>query len=148
MKTMPGGRRFFLALCLLIAAGAALSCSIPNLEEPECTAARGAVKEFYSYHFGGEMRFSPENLKAREKFLTPELIATLQKTTGEADVFTVNSTDYPKAFRVGACRVAAPDKTSVEVILFWKDDVRSEQKTISVEAVRRNEQWLVNRILN
>jgi hypothetical protein len=34
------------------------------------------------------------------------------------------------------------------VILFWKDDVRSEQKTISVEAVRRNEQWLVNRILN
>ncbi|HEY8559829.1 MAG TPA: hypothetical protein VIL74_05455 [Pyrinomonadaceae bacterium] len=129
--------------CLLSACG-----SVPNLEAPECTAARGVVKEFYSYHFGNEMKFSPENLKQREKFLTPEYYESLQRARGEADVFTTNNTDYPKAFRVGKCEIVDPAKTNVQVLLFWKDDARTEQREITAEVVREGDKWLVNKVLN
>ena len=126
----------------------ATACSIPNLEAPECTESRGVVKELYSYHFGNEMRFSQENLRQREKFLTPELYKNLQKSPADADVFTTNNTDFPKAFRVGKCEVAEPTKTNFEVLLFWKTDTRSEQKAINVEVVKQGDKWLVNKILN
>jgi hypothetical protein len=123
------------------------ACSIPNLEAPECTAARQTVREFYSYHFGNEMRFSPENLQSREKFLTPQFAESLRNRQTDADVFTTNDTDYPKAFRAGECRVVAPGRTEFEVLLFWKDDARSEQRAIKVEAVKQNDKWLIDKII-
>ncbi len=125
------------------------SCgSMPNLEQPECTDSRLAVKELYSYHFGNEMKFSPENLKKREKFLTPEYFKSLQSVAGEHDIFTTNNMDFPKAFRVGGCKVVDGAKTNIEVLLFWKDDQRSEQKAIHVEVIKQNDKWLINKILN
>jgi hypothetical protein len=125
----------------------ALSCSMPNLESPECTDSRLAVKQFYSFHFANEMKFSEDNLKQREKFLTPEFAKSLQNSTGENDVFTTNSSDLPKAFRIGECKVIEPTKTNLEIVLFWKDDNRSEQKPIQVEAVKQADKWLLNKIL-
>ncbi|MBS1794764.1 MAG: hypothetical protein JSS81_12970 [Acidobacteria bacterium] len=124
------------------------ACSVPNLEAPECTDSRLAAKELYSYHFGNEMRFSPENLKRREKFITPELFRSLQNAPPDADPFTTKDTDFPKAFRIGGCQVLDPAKTDVEVLLFWKTDTRTEQRTIHVEVVKEGEKWLVNKILN
>lgn len=131
-------------LCFLLSA-----CStVPNLESSECTGSRGVVKEFYSFHIGNEMKFSRENLKLREKFLTPEYVKSLQNLQTDGDVFTTNNADYPKTFRIGKCESLAPEKTSVEVILFWKDDTRSEQREIKVEVVKQNDKWLINKILN
>jgi len=142
-------QRIFLIFCLLLTAYGSLSCgSVPNLEAPECTASRGVVKEFYSYHFGNEMRFSPENLQKREKFLTPEYFKALRALQTEADVFTTNGTDFPKAFRVGKCEVVDSAKTNIEVLLFWKDDKRTEQKAITAEVVKQNDKWLINKIFN
>ncbi|MEJ7846926.1 MAG: hypothetical protein WKF92_02430 [Pyrinomonadaceae bacterium] len=124
------------------------SCSVPNLEALECTESRGVVKEFYSFHFARDMKLSPENLKLREKFLTPELIGSFENLQTEDDVFTTNSTDYPKAFRTAGCEVITPEKTVFEVVLFWRSDERSEQKEIKVETVRQNGKWLVNKVIN
>ncbi len=125
------------------------SCgSIPNLEAPECTDSRLTVREFYSYHFGSEMKFSQEKLKQLEKFITPEYFKSLQNVQTENDIFTTNSTDFPKAFRVGGCKVVDPSKTEMEVLLFWKDEKRSEQRAIHVEVVKQGDKWLVNKILN
>jgi hypothetical protein len=121
---------------------------MPNLEAPECTESRGVVKELYSYHFGNDMKFSPENLRQREKFVTPEYYKSLQNLQTINDVFTTNSTDFPKAFRVGKCEVVDPAKTNIEVLLFWKNDARSEQKAINVEVVKQGDKWLVNKIFN
>lgn len=134
--------------CLLLTAYCLLSCSIPNLEAPECTESRGTVKEFYSFHFAHDMKLSPENLKLREKYLTPELIASFANTQTENDVFTTNSTDYPKAFRTAGCEVISPEKTVFEIVLFWRTDDRSEQKEIKVETVRQNGKWLINKVIN
>ena len=125
-----------------------IGCSLPKLEKPECTEARDAVKKFYSYHFGNDMKPSKENLQLREKFLTDELKQNLAaRTDDKTDYFTVTD-DYPKAFRVAGCTAASENNIIVEVIFFWKDDTRSEQREIKVEAVKQNDNWLINRIEN
>ncbi|MDQ3323374.1 MAG: YbjP/YqhG family protein [Acidobacteriota bacterium] len=125
------------------------ACSVPNLEKTECTAARQTVKELYSHHFGGDMKFTKENLGGREKYLSRELIENLSKKDESAvDYFTATD-DYPKAFRVGDCEVIEPEKrVNFGVLLFWKTDTRSEQREIRVEAVRENGKWSVNRVGN
>ena len=84
----------------------------------------------------------------REKFLSPELFKYLQSIQNEADIFTSNSNDFPKTFRVGGCKVVDTNKTNVEVIFFWKTDTRTEQKIIHAETVNENGKWLINKIEN
>ena len=136
--------------CLLFLTLGVTSCglSVPNLEQPECAETRNTVREFYSYHFGNEMKPSGENLQRREKFLTADLIRQLrQKNDAATDYFT-QTDDYPKAFRVGSCEVISPEKTVLEVLLFWKDDKRSEQREIKIETIKENNNWLINKVEN
>jgi len=126
-----------------------INCSIPNLEKPECTAARQTVKELYSYHFGGDMKFTAENLRQREKFLSGKLIENLSRNDESATDYFTATDDYPKAFRIGSCAVVESEKrVSLGVVLFWKTDARSEQREINVEAVKENDRWLVNKVGN
>ena len=122
------------------------SCGVPNLEPPECSAARTAVREFYSFHFGNEMKFSAESLDRRERFLSPSLTEQVSKAREGTDPFTTGDADLPKAFRAGECRVLAPGRTQFDLLIFWKDDVRTEQRTLKVEAVRTENGWLVDKI--
>lgn len=92
------------------------------------------------------MNFSQENLRQREKFLTAGFVKVLQNAPPENDVFTTNTNDYPKAFRIGGCEVTANDETVFDVLLFWKDDERNEQRTIKVEVTKSNDAWLINKI--
>ncbi|MBC7900395.1 MAG: hypothetical protein H7070_10120 [Saprospiraceae bacterium] len=94
------------------------------------------------------MKLSPENLKQREKFLTPELVRSLQDQQTENDVFTTNSPDHPKAFRTAACEVVSAEKTVFEIVLFWGTDERSEQKEIKVETIKKDGKWLIDKIIN
>jgi Protein of unknown function (DUF3828) len=140
--------RAFASLRFILLVSALSACSIPNLESPECTEARSAVREFYSFHIGNDLKPSAENLKLREKFLSKELINTLSVSNeAKKDYFTATE-DYPKAFRVGGCEAVSPEKTVLEVLLFWRDDVRSEQREIKVEAVKENGKWLIDKVSN
>ncbi len=141
------GVRVFKLFCLLPFAFCLFSCgSVPNLDPPECAAAGQTIKEFYSIHFGGDLRFSRENLKLLEKFLTPEYDKNLQTVETDGDLFTTGNTDFPKAFRIGKCEVVSPEKIRNEILLFWRDNARSEQKSIYVEVVKQNGQWLINQV--
>jgi hypothetical protein len=134
--------------CLLISACGQLACSIPSLETPECSAARDGVKQFYSFHFGNDMHPSSENLKARERFLTPDLVKTLS-ASGETkiDYFT-GAEDPPKTFKIGKCENSQPDKANVQVQIYWRDDARTVQKEVHVEAVKTGDAWLINKVSN
>ena len=94
------------------------------------------------------MKFSTDNLQQREKFLSIDFVKILQNAPPEKDVFTTNSTDYPKAFRIGGCEVITSEKTVFEVLLFWKDDARNEQRAINVEVAKQDDKWLINKINN
>ena len=122
------------------------SCSVPSLESPACTESKNAVREFYSYHFGNEMGFSAEGLKARERFLTSDFAKTVAASTEGTDPFTTGSKDIPRAFRVGECREISVERTESDVLLFWRSEDRTEQREIKVETVDVNDTWLINKI--
>lgn len=116
------------------------------MEDPSCAAARGTVRELFSYHFGADMRFSPEALPAYEKYLTPEFAGRLKNSSPGADPFTLTpDDDPPKAFSVGKC-TAASQRADLRVLLFWKTDTRSEQRELNVNVANRDDKWLVNDI--
>lgn len=144
MRAVVGGRWLVVSIgLLLIAYCFSLACSIPNLGEPECEAARDLVREFYSFHLANDMTFSAENLEKRKQFLAPEFYERLKTEPHQGDPFTQTS-DLPKAFRVGGCKVEeAGTRVRFELVLFWKDDVRSEQRTITVNAENRGGRWLI-----
>jgi len=122
-----------------------ISCSIPNLEKPECTEARNAVKEFYSFHFGNDMRPSEEYLEKRKEYLTDDWKFFVSKNLQDKrDLFTLTE-DYPKAFRTGECEVVESNRTIFQVVFFWKDDVRTEQRETRVEMIKENGKWLINK---
>jgi len=145
-QSSVSGLRKYILFCTLLAAFSSLSCSMPNLEKPECTQARDEVKRFYSYHFGNGLQPSAENLKAREQFLTSELFTSLSASSETAKDYFTATDDYPKAFRVGECKVESGDKTSFQVLLLWRDEKRSEQKEVDVETVNNGGKWLINKV--
>ena len=135
---------------LLIACCVSLACSIPNLEPQSCIDARTSVREFYSFHFGNGLGFGDEDLDKRQHYLTPELYDSLRVPPRDGppgiDPFTRTDHDPPKAFRVGECEEVDPQSAVFEVLLFWKDDVRSEERKITVAVAKRNEHWLIDRV--
>ena len=134
-------------LCISLSTFLLASCSIPNLEKPECTAASQTTKEFYSYHFGNEMKFSRENLNLRARFLTPDLKQKLESQPESATDYFTATDDYPKTFRLGKCKVVEENKkVDFQILLFWKDDERSEQREVTAELVRENDEWLISEI--
>lgn len=138
------GNRLF-GLAITVAFGSA-ACSVPSLETPACTESKNAVREFYSYHFGNETKFSANGLKLREKFLSPDFAASVAGSKEGTDPFTTGTDDIPKAFRVGECIEITPEKTEASVLLFWRTDERTEQREIRVEAIDKNDTWLVNKV--
>ncbi|HXF42687.1 MAG TPA: DUF3828 domain-containing protein [Pyrinomonadaceae bacterium] len=134
---------------LLISAAACLaglSCSIPILESQNCIEARTAAGEFYSFHFGGDMRFSKDVFISHEKYLTSDFAGKIKDSPENTDPFTTASNDFPKAFRIGACSDLGDDQVRTEVLLFWRDDNRSEQRAIHVDLKKENGRWLISNI--
>jgi len=148
--------RFVGMAWLLLTAFGLVGCgvpSIPNLEETDCLESRDRVREFYSFHFGNDMSLTEENILLREKYFTHRLtndllndFVTLPEKAME--YFTAAPTDdLPKAFRVGECKVVDPGEVvQFDVLMFWKDDVRTEQKHVSVSLKKENDSWLIDSV--
>jgi hypothetical protein len=134
----------FIGVILGLAAISLSGCSVPNLETPQCVAARDAAKRFYSFYFGSDMN-ALENAKALSGFLTNELSSSLAGPKGKIDYFTA-SENFPKAFRVGACTSDSSDSATLQVVLLWRDDASSDQKEVQVEIVKRGDRWLINKV--
>ena len=130
----------------LLLAACMTACSIPNLETSDCVQARDTVREFYSFHFGNDMTFSAENLEPRKKFLTRDFLQRLENDNPKVDPFTLTS-DEPKAFRVGDCRITESG-VELDVLLFWKTDARTEQRSIKVDAENIGDKWQIAVVKN
>ncbi|HEX6124815.1 MAG TPA: hypothetical protein VFZ23_05520 [Pyrinomonadaceae bacterium] len=145
-RALAAARRSIVSVFFVVGFGIVSACSIPSLEAPECDQARDVVREFYSLHFGNEQAFVAEELEKRKPYLTPAFFERIRSTTPAIDPFTLTS-DTPKAFRAGECRVIEPGRrVAFELLLFWKTDTRTEQKAIEVEAENQNGGWLVDRV--
>ena len=124
-------------VCVLLYA---VGCSVPNLDPPECADSRDNVKEFYSWYVATDAQQRSKSSEMFEKFVAAEYRS---QTSSSVDPYVLTS-DFPKAFRVGECRVVEPRKrTQFDVLLFWKDDVRSEQRSIKVDTENIGGRWLI-----
>jgi predicted Fe-S protein YdhL (DUF1289 family) len=131
------------ALVFAIASACLLGCSIPNLDQPECTESRDTVREFYSWYLATDAEKREKAPDMFEKYVASDTFASAD---GTSDRFFLTN-DSPKAFRVGECKVVEPGKrTTFEVLLFWKDDTRSEQRSIHVETEKRQSKWLITKV--
>jgi hypothetical protein len=52
----------------------------------------------------------------------------------------------PRAFRVGDCTSVSDGRTKFEILIFWRDENRTEQRKITAEAVNENGAWLIDRV--
>lgn len=136
----------FLVLFSFLLIFTAACGSVPNLEPKECIDSRQTVKSLYSNHFGSEMKPSPDKLKSLEKYLSKELSKAVSASLETSTDYFTQTEDYPKAFRIGGCEVFADDRTAFDVLLFWKDEERSEERKIRVETKKENGTWLINKI--
>lgn len=144
--TFLSGRKMAIVSAFCTAAFFMVSCSIPNLDTPECIEARPFIREFYSFHFGNEMTTTLKNIEARKRFLTPKLFETLTAAPTDADYFTTGTTEIPRAFKPGKCETGPNGSAIFEVLLFWKDESGSDQKMIRVETVKQQDKWLVEQV--
>lgn len=123
-----------------------VGCNQPVLESKQCIESRDTVKRFYSFHFGNEMKPSPENLAERRKFLSKELQENLARENDSKKDYFTQTDDYPKAFRVGGCENSGSNGAKFEVLLFWRRDEINTQREIKVEAVSEDGKWLVDKV--
>lgn len=139
-------RKYKLVLFLSLVSVASFSCGVPNLEWQQCSEARVAVKQFYSFHFGNDMRPSAENFKLRERFLTPRLFSTLASSpASDVDPFTMTR-EFPRTFKIGECKADSATSVDFQVQLYWRDDEQTVQQEIVANAVKENDSWLVDSV--
>ena len=106
------------------------------------------MKQFYSFHFGNDMRPSAENLKARERFLTPRYYSMLTESPApELDPFTMTQ-EYPRTFKIGACHAASPTDIDFQVQLYWRDDEKTQQQEVQANLVKHENAWLLDGVVS
>lgn len=94
------------------------------------------------------MKPKQEKLENSKTFLTERLFEEIKSKDVTAKDYFTQTEDYPKAFRVGGCEAVSGEKTIFEVLLFWRDETRSEQKEIKVETVKENNKWLIDKVVS
>ena len=131
-------------LCIVQCAFFIASCSIPNLEPAECVEARDSARQFYSFHFGNEMKPGTDNFKARERYLTPRFFASLAAAPkSDLDPFTL-TTDYPRTFKLAECKAASPTDIDLKIQIYWRDDLKTEQQEVRANFVKQDGKWLLD----
>jgi hypothetical protein len=136
--------------------GLALTLLTISLAGPPATASSPAttVRAFYAFHFSHDMAFTPEAVRAKNRWLAPvllELCATyFERPTSpdevppiDGDPFT-NSQEYPKRFRVGAARVSG-EAARVPVSLYWS---HGPPRAVTVHLVRVAGQWRISDVIS
>lgn len=137
-------QKWILVFCILNLSFLFSNCRLYSLEAIECTEARLAAKQFYSFHFGNEMRPSAENLRSREKFLTPRYFAALSASKEDLlDQFTLTE-EYPKTFKIGECKSENATNADLQIQLYWRDDFTTVQQEVVANMVKENGKWLLD----
>lgn len=121
-------------------------CSLPNLENPECSHARDSVKQFYSWYLGTDADERGKHPEIFNKFISPEFPRDRSSALKTDPVLLTDN--FPKTFRVGVCKMVDSEHVELQVLLLWRDDIKSEQKEIKVEAVKTGDKWLIKKVFN
>ncbi len=132
--------RIVVILISLISARSTFAASSPQ----------AVVNEFYKYHFAHDMGFTPETLKDRQSWLTPNLILVcrtyfaIPQNPDEApfingDPFT-GTQEYPEKFSLGSAKVSKSE-ARIDIIFHWKE---TDPRKATVVLKKLNRKWLID----
>ncbi len=131
-------------LAMIFAAFLSGSCSQPILESSNCAEARDNVKRLYSLHLDQGPNPGQEKLELLRGYLSGALFDKLSKSDGRETDYLTQYVDFPKAFRVGACRDTA-NGPEFEVLLFWRREEKNFEEKIFVTAVKEKN-WVIQAV--
>lgn len=133
-------------LVAVLTLGLSLACSAPTLEDPRCAEAQDKVRRFYSLHFDRQDVGADAGTAIRP-FLTDRLAEELAaKPVSENDYFTTGER-FPKAFRVGTCRLQGDERAELDVLMLWRtEEERSMQREVRVTVAKNAGSWLIDAV--
>jgi hypothetical protein len=130
--------------CLLPIAYCQLAC-IPNPESQQCSEARDSVKEFYSWYLGTDPEQRRKQPEVFRKYISGT--SSLNAVNSDLDPF-FNSPTPPTTFKIAKCETADADHTNIQVQLYWRQDLKIEQREVYADTVRTGDTWQIDRIEN
>jgi hypothetical protein len=135
---------FGLLSVVLITTAVFVSCDQPVMESGDCLQSRDTVKKLYSIHLDGGANPTGPKLEKLRRFVTVDLYKLLSSADGSGEDYLTQQTDFPKAFRAGACRDtdAGPE---LDVLLLWRNEESNTERTIVVNTIKQ-EKWVVNAV--
>jgi Protein of unknown function (DUF3828) len=136
----------FVVLAFLVPEAGAAAAKTSKSVSPETVA-----NNFYKYHFSHDMGFTPETVKSRSNWLTPELIEACRLYFAvpedpeeppyiEGDPFS-GSQEYPNRFSLGASTTSGLS-AKVPVTFTWKEDGHSTKGTVVLKYLQGK--WLID----
>jgi hypothetical protein len=131
-----------LVLLMFLSVLSCVSCSVPTLESESCLQAQGSLKKLLSLHFDKGFEGGKEYKEHRSQYITDRLKDEIDARPG-FDYLT-QTIDPPKAFRIGTCTERGKDVVSLSVLLFWRDEKRSEQREVNIVLKRVGDKWLTD----
>jgi len=141
MKLAFGGWRFA-AITMLALFTFSCGLSIPNLEDRECSSARDATREFYSWYLGTDSESRSKQKEVYDRFVSPGFSST---ASGAADPFFLADTT-PTTFKVGKCEQRDESHIAMQVQMYWRQDAKTDQKEVYADLTKTGGKWLIDKV--
>lgn len=139
----------------LVVAAALLAAAAPSAAQRAPAAQRadtspaGVVQAFYAFHFSHDMGFDRAAVRARSRWISPDLLAHIgayfarpsdpnEVPDIDGDPFT-DSQEYPRSFQVGVARTQG-DTARVPVAMLWPE---GDRRVVRVLLVRVSGAWRI-----
>ena len=142
----------------VVLAAAAIPLAAPPAQRPAPPARTvrhadagpaALVRAFYTFHFAHDMAFSRAAVRARSRWLAPDLLEQIRAYFArpsdpnevpaiDGDPFT-DSQEYPRTFQVGPERTSG-DTARVAVAMLWPE---GDRRAVSVVLTRVGGAWRI-----
>lgn len=138
-----------LALAAALLAATAPSAPVAAQSARPDSGPAAVVREFYAFHFAHDMAFTRAAVRARSRWLAPDLLAHIgayfarpsdpnEVPDIDGDPFT-DSQEYPRSFQVGVARIVG-DTARVPVAMLWPE---GDRRMVRVLLVRVGGAWRI-----
>jgi len=119
------------------------SCSVPNLESPECSAARDVVRQYYSLAIGADPMSNPTALSKLKALRSTNF--TVSPVRGDADQYHFTS-QQPISYRVGECSDQTDRSVKTKVKVIWRINDQNSDRDDTVTLAKVDSAWLIDRV--
>jgi hypothetical protein len=140
-RSLITGIATVVGICTLLTSSCGLS--IPNLEDQQCSTARDATREFYSWYLGTDADTRAKQKDIHDRYVSP---AFSSDAVSGIDPFLLSDT-APTTFKIGKCEQMDDSHVNMQVQLYWRHDSKTDQKEVYAEMTKNNgDNWMIDKV--